>query len=397
MKAHAPTVDKDIVNADSTEGDNTDGKGTAVHVGDHVTFKLTSEVPDTTGYSSYTFILEDTLSHGLTLDLNTQGGVDFNVTVSWAVSGETLATSSNVTLKKVDSLNELTGDSYFLESGNKKIYISLNVMKEGYEAGDAITITYTATLNESALSTDKETNTVKLTYSNNPTNSTSTETTPEKKVYVYDFDIVIDKYTGNKTGGTRLSGAEFVLLNADKDKYYQGVWSYTYTSGDDTVTVYSADGKTFYNTKELSETVTIPENTTPTKGTVVKVNWVDSVDNATHVTTDSTGAASFQGLDSGSYHLRETVAPDGYNLLKEDQAVTITATYAADGTLSDSSAKSEPSSQYKQTQPVLNNTGAELPDTGGMGTTLFYIAGGILVLGTVVLLVTRKRMENEAE
>lgn len=332
-KAETPTIDKVIVNADSANGG--DGKGTAQDVGSVVDFKLTSKVPAMDGYNTYKYIVNDTMSAGLT----------FNGDVAVTIGGTTY-NDFTVTQK---------GQSFTIEFNN--------FINQKANAGKDIVITYSATINEKALTTDKETNTVNLEYSNNPNDNTSKGKTPDKVVYVYDFDIVIDKYTGDETTGKRLAGAKFVLYKTvDSENLY-----YSYNETDD------------------------------------KVEWVELANDAavtaaikagtiTEVTTDSEGAATFQGLDSGTYYLHETVAPAGYNLLKEDVTVTINATYGEDGQITSSSATSTNNGQYKQTQKIENKAGATLPETGGMGTTLFYVAGAGLVLVAVVLLITRKRM-----
>ena len=335
-KAEIPTIDKVIVNADSNNGGN--GKGTAQDVGSVVEFKLTSKVPAMDGYDSYTYIVNDTMSAGLTFKN------DVAVTIN---------------------SNEYT-DFIVAQNGQSFTITFNNFINQKANAGKDIVITYSATINENALTTDKETNTVNLEYSNNPNDNTSKGKTPDKIVYVYDFDIVIDKYTGDETTGTRLAGAKFVLYKKvnDNKQYY------------------------FYNK------------------TAKKVEWVEFADDAavaaaisagtiTQVVTDKNGAAKFQGLDSGTYYLHETEAPAGYNLLKGDVTVTITATYGENGQITSSSATSTNKGQYQQTEKVENKSGALLPSTGGMGTTIFYVIGSILVIGAVILLVTRKRMSRE--
>ena len=340
-KAEVPTIDKVIVNADS--GNGSDGKGTAVDVGSVVEFKLTSKVPAMDGYDSYTFIVNDTLSTGLTFRNNV------NVTIN-GVAYTDFTVAQN-------------GQSFTITFNN--------FINQKANAGKDIVITYSAVLNENALTTDKETNTVNLEYSNNPNDNSSKGKTPDKIVYVYDFDIVIDKYTDDKTEAeeeegakdTRLSGAKFVLYKtADSKKLYY-----------------------YYNE------------------TTDKVEWVELVDDAavasaikagtiTEVTTNGSGVAKFQGLDSGTYYLHETEAPVGYNLLKGDVTVAITATYGEDGQVTSSAVTSTSNGQYQQTQPVENKSGVELPETGGIGTTIFYIVGGVLFVGAAVLLIVKRRM-----
>ncbi|MGN1333962.1 MAG: SpaH/EbpB family LPXTG-anchored major pilin [Anaerovoracaceae bacterium] len=318
-KSEVPSIDKIIVNAD----DGT-GKGTAQDVGSSVGFKLTSKVPAMDGYSSYAYIVNDTLSAGLT----------FNEDVAVTIGGTEY---TDFTVAQNDQSFTITFNNFINQKTN---------------AGKDIVITYTATLNENALNTDKETNTVYLQYSSDPYDSMSTQETPKITVYVYDFDIVVDKYAdGNEE--TKLVGAEFVLY-----KTVEGAKKY-----------YKLDNGT--------------------------VTWVDNEADATVVTTDENGAARLQGIDSGTYYLHETKAPAGYNLLKTDVEITITATYKADGQIDSSSATSTADGQYQQVQKIENKSGTVLPSTGGIGTTIIYIAGAILVIAGGVLLVTRKRMNKD--
>lgn len=324
-KSEVPSIDKFIVGADDITG-----KGTAQDVGSVVDFKLTSKVPAMDGYNTYTYIVNDTMSSGLTtVDKDNDGKIDVAVTIDGTgYTGFTVAQN---------------GQSFTITFNN--------FIDQKTNAGKDIVITYSATLNENALNTDKETNTVYLKYSSDPYDSSSMKKTPEITVYVYDFDIVVDKYAdGNEE--TKLAGAEFVLY-----KTVEGAKKY-YKLDNDTVT------------------------------------WVDNEADATVVTTDENGAARLQGIDSGTYYLHETKAPAGYNLLKTDVEITITATYGKDGQITSSSATSTNNGQYLQTQKIENKSGTLLPSTGGIGTTIFYIAGAVLVIAAGVLLVTRRRMNK---
>lgn len=209
------------------------------------------------------------------------------------------------------------------------------------KVGDDIVVTYNATVNEKAIAVVSE-NKAELTYSNNPSDSESKTTTPPEIVKVYSAKIVIDKYEAGKED-TKLPNAQFVL--------YKEVISETGSS-----TLY-------YKWNETDK----------------KVEWVTDMTAATVVVTDDDGAASFDGLDNGDYYLVETKAPDGYNQLTEPHKVTVAGS-STDTTKLTAIAK------------VANSTGTELPSTGGMGTTVFYVLGFALVMGAVVLLVTKKRM-----
>ena len=221
--------------------------------------------------------------------------------------------------------------------------VTVPVLDNKYTIGAEIKVTYSATVNEKAIAVVSE-NKAELTYSNNPTNSTETTKKPPEIVEVYSSKIVIDKYEAGKED-TKLPNAQFVL--------YKEVISETGSS-----TLY-------YKWNETDK----------------KVEWVTDMTAATVKTTDDSGAASFDGLANGDYYLVETKAPDGYNQLTEPHKVTVAGS-STDTTKLTAIAK------------VANSTGAELPSTGGVGTTIFYVLGAVLVVGAGVLLVTKKRMNR---
>lgn len=294
----------------------------SVEVGQVVHYTVTGKVPDTTGFTSYTYKITDVMSEGLT----------FNQDVAVKVDGEPLA----------DNLYTLSYDT-------KDFVLTIDVMKLQDKVAKTIEVTYSATVNENAVS-EIEKNKATLTYSNNPADSKETATMEDEET-VYTAKVVIDKFEKDNTT-KKLAGAQFVLIN-DGTKNPDG-------SANDT-----NKGK-FYKLENG------------------KVSWVTDQSDATVVTTDANGAGSFIGLEDGTYKLREIAAPDGYNLLTADITVTINGANAiADlGSLT-------------VTQDVANATGLQLPSTGGMGTTLFYVLGSVLLLGAVVLLVVRRRMRTE--
>lgn len=130
------------------------------------------------------------------------------------------------------------------------------------------------------------------------------------------------------------------------------------------------------------------------------------------LTSDENGLFNIAGLDDGTYYLREIQAPAGYNLLEEDVKLDIAATTANGQTWNGNAADAftaltiavndgEPQNGVRDTGivnvTVENNGGATLPETGGIGTTLFYIIGGLLVVGAGILLVVRIRMKAHNE
>ncbi len=301
----------------------TDDKVSA-DVGEKVNYTITGKVPDSTGFETYTYEIADTMSQGLTFNRN----------------------SLVVKVGSIDVTNEAEKCTitYDATTAPNTFKVSINVKK--FNAGDPITVTYTATVNEKAIA-KVETNKAELTYSNDPTDSTKKTTTPAQEQKVYSSKIVIDKVEKVAQGTTakKLAGASFVL--------YKEV-----TSEDGVAT------KQYYKWNATDK----------------KVEWVTEQNDATVKTTDKNGAASFEGLANGTYYLVETKAPAGYNQLTEPHEVVVNG-----GTTE---------TELSVTAKVENQAGTLLPSTGGTGTTIFYVLGSILVIGAVVLLVTKKRMSD---
>ena len=298
----------------------------SVDVGETVTYTITGKVPDTTGFTSYTYKFTDTMSVGLTFQK------DIAVKI-----GDTDATSA-CTITYTPSAEAATG-----------FELTIPVMNYQEQVGAAITVTYTAVVNENAVA-KVENNKATLTYSNDPTDFSSTTTTPEDKETVYSAKIVIDKYAANtetpEDHSKKLKDAQFVL----------------YKMGEDGTT------KQYYKWNNETKIV----------------EWVADKAEADVKTTDAAGAASFDGVKDGTYYLEEIAAPAGYNLLKDPVEVVVNGTTAT----------AENTETLAPVAAIANNTGAVLPSTGGIGTTIFYVLGGLLVAGAAILLVTKKRMSN---
>lgn len=349
VKAQAPEFEKKVLNGSAD-------KGTSVNVGDKVTFQLTAKVPDMASFEKYTFTMHDTLSKGLTFNKES-----VKVTVNGSQIANTTGSSDKYTLAYPTATE--SSDTFTIAFTETQLKGLVNHTDDTTHFGATIVVEYTATLNENALLKDVETNKAYLEYTNNP-GSDSTKNTPETSAYVYDFDIVIDKYDGTN-GDTaadkakKLKGATFILYKVEG-------------SG-------STAKKLYYVQDESNKTVT----------------WNETEASATRFTTDENGKTTFQGIAEGTYFLHETQSPDGYNSLKEDPKVEIKATYDSDGKLTSTTATSTGNGQYIQVQSIANKAGAVLPSTGGIGTTIFYVLGSILVLGAAVLLIVKKRMKDQ--
>lgn len=208
--------------------------------------------------------------------------------------------------------------------------------------GQTIVFTYTATINEKAVVKDEVTNTAKVSYGDN------NKFTEETSIKYYLYDLEVFKYTNDENGTkVQLEGAEFELYDAQ-------------SGGNKLNLVKETIGeKTVYRIATAEE--------------AAKEGFESAVIVA--------GKVTIKGLAAGTYWLEETKAPEGYNKL----------------TARDKAEVSENSSggTAVYTTEVLNQTGAQLPSTGGIGTTIFYLIGGFLVAGAAILLVTRKRVREQ--
>lgn len=223
---------------------------------------------------------------------------------------------------------------------------------------DMVTISYTATVNNKAvIAGSGNTNEAYLQYNNNKTTVKHTTTT-----YVWGMGVRKFANLGTDKEDTPLAEAEFQL--------------------------YKMDGET----KKYAKFAETGTNTSIYKLT----GWTNNATEAIKVKTPANGNITFEGLDAGTYYLEETKAPVGYNKLTAPITVVISSHLpdAADGTASYTvTADGAETSSY--TVRVENKAGTELPSTGGIGTTIFYVVGGGLMVAAIVLLVTKKRMENK--
>ena len=259
IKALYPTIEKEV-------------KQSNAQVGEMVLFTITGQVPDTTGFTSYTYKIEDTMTEGLKLDSeNTKFTVKF---------GE-------------DTINV---DPTYQGNG---FTLTFNMVEYQEYVGKTITVTYEVLVTEEAVNSSTTNNSVTLTYSNNPKTDTTT-TTPPIEVPVYSSEINIIKVDA-KNEETKLEGASFVVQNIDGE-YYQAV---------------DVNGIVITNTNKT-------EN-------VALVKWVKNQEEATLLITETDGTVTFEGVRNGTYYLVELEAPDGYNKLTGP--VTVKVGYdSADGT-----------------------------------------------------------------
>ncbi len=347
LKGNVPTVEKKVKDTNDSTGVTSDWQDSAdADINDKVDYQITGTMPSNIDdYDSYKYVFTDTMSKGLTYNANTTtikiGNTDvkssFKEVVTNNTDGSTTVTWTCNNLKGIDGVT--------------------------LSAATTVVVNYKATLNENAvIGAAGNPNTVDLTYSNNPNKGGDGETgkTPKDKNIVFTYKTVFNKV--DQDGGA-LAGADFKL-----EKFINGQWSVL------------ADSKS--NVKFNDEAIKSNEGKTFT----------------------------FKGLDDGIYRLVETTTPDGYNTMKplefkitadhtndpatlELTSLTMEKMTALndsnDQTLSNNVAGTE--SNGIMTTDVVNKSGSTLPSTGGMGTTLLYVAGGILVACAAAYVVLNKK------
>lgn len=407
IKAEKPTVDKKIDgDKDTDEGTTGDVPYNNGAVGDKVPYKVTSKVPDMTGYEKYYFVLNDTLSKGLT----------FNDDVAITIGGKTLVKDTDYTVTSVKNNDGTTSvkivfKNFIQYNKNDVIDENGNVTTPGY-VGKDITVTYSATINEDAvIGVEGNPNKVILTYSNNPnqkddgdpenpdkpTPDSPVGETPDSETRTYVTDIELIKVDDK---GNRLTGAEFKLegtkLNTvlvKKDVYTKAADGAYWKLKDGSYTTDDPNGEGMDQSKYESITTKYSKS--------VETTTIEKTENVTYTgTVGADGVLRFEGLAAGTYTITEIKAPEGYNLLKDPVTATIGFTAPKENATSKDCTWTYTGTDVvngtnTNTVTIVNQAGPELPSTGGMGTKVFYVLGFILVAGAAVLLITKRRMSAE--
>lgn len=366
-KSDVPEVQKKVKDInDSTDTTKTDWQDSADYdIGDSIPFQLKATLANNvSSYTTYKVVFHDTLSKGLTLNATYgEGGQNANVV------------TSGVTVKVGDADADKAANFVITAVKNTDGTTTLTVSCDDVKAlgagnSSVITVEYTAKLNENAvLGSAGNPNEVYLEYSNNPNKSehgnNETGETPKDVVIVFTYKTIINKVDSENKP---LTGAAFKLEKLIKGK--------------------DGAADTWTTVKEF----TVDETTT---------------------------SFTFSGLDDGQYKLTETKTPVGYNTIDpiyfvieatHDETADALALKTLNAYLTDANGNKQTEMKGGEsvnidlgtvdptagsiTTTVVNKSGSELPSTGGIGTTIFYVLGGVLVLAAVVLLVTKKRMSG---
>ena len=421
------TPDKEIVNEDGTAVTAT--KDNDASIGDVITYNVTIPVPNTSEYKNH-FVLQmnDTLEAGLAYFGN------MSITIN---------TDSVTTLTSGDDYTPVvkTGEAEFTvpananaavtTAGGQTIQVTFKDFKAKAEAnnnawfGKTITISYQAVLNEDATyGVDSNDNTVYFKYSNNPNYEYTgdnpgpddvTGTTPSSTTKTFVTKLELDKVDGTNNNNP-LAGAEFLLTGtswnnvlATGEKFEEA--PYTVQSGE------TAQAGTYYKLADGSYTTVASTTQTAAQyasdgKTYTKVTFAKVVKQAKNVSltlvTDENGHIIIEGIEQGTYTLQETKAPTGYNLDSTVYTLNIDwsnpdATGASDALKAAGGFSKGSGSHNSFTMDdnggrfhitIVNNAGSTLPSTGGIGTTIFYVAGLVLVLGAAAIVIARRKAEQ---
>lgn len=340
-KGTTPSITKSVDEADNS-----------ADVGDTVTYTISGRVPGYTDNDEIIIYLHDKMN-GLSLT------GDYTLKINGSESNASITTSNNGETVRGDNSSTVNGwlnDMKTLAAGADEFTIGIT----GMSVGDTYEFTYSAIVDEDATTGADQPNQNEATaiFSHDPDGVIDTGSgddpgdTTKDEVPVYVYDVNINKIIA----GTEdpLEGAKFVLYKEDAGQKLYYFWNDT-------------DNKVEW--KDIS---------TATPEEAVEAGTI------TAATSNAEGDCSFQGLQVGTYKLLEVEAPAGYNLLDEPVTVTFVNDVEDSASLNASIVS------------VENPAGALLPGTGGMGTMLFYILGGCLMIGAAIVYVKTRRKDSDA-
>ena len=370
LKANRPQILKQV-----EENNGTFGKGTSVNIGETVTFKITTAVPSHTLYTTYKYFIEDTMADGLEL-------IADSIKVYQGDSLLTKGTDYTLTLAQgtVDFKVDFTA--------------SMNVPGK-FAIDDTLTVVYDAKVTDSIEKANQ--NVVKLTYSNDPTNDESIGSVSDS-ANVYSYQFVFTKFAQDTNGiltNVRLSGAQFNL--------------YKVVDGSDVLVKFIKRNKTINidgTDHNINEYVVAEDASAPSATEILETcNEGEATITLSHLNYGGhLGDIAIFGLAEGTYKLVETKAPDGYILPNDPFVIEIvdeigalgsvgtlnvTGSHTGSGSIVNTNGMAE--NILTVWAEITNKPGSSLPETGGMGTTIFTVLGIIMMVGAVAFFTSRKR------
>lgn len=367
---------KTVVTVDKKAGNDADNN-IDVAVGDEISYTITPVIPlFPKNYTAPVYKVTDTLSTGLELADN---------------NGDSEVNESDITVNGVGK------DNYTITVNDKPgftVEFKSDYLKGLTAVPTDVTITYKAKVTSNATySVNEMTNKATINFSNSPSddkgNGTSSDQTNH---YTFTLDGTLN---GSWTNEEQIVNKELIKTAVDKDGKPVLETKHTYTTGKS-------------KTTEAS----------PLAGATFRLTGENLREDEMICTTDANGFITFAGLDAGTYKLTEVSAPAGYVKDSKEHTVVIEPTYSKDTDDNDiltsykvkidgadaanfsvsnpgtANVKTEKEDSTIYTSLISNVKAAGLPSTGGVGTTMFYVIGGVLVAGAAILLITKRRMNG---
>ena len=403
VKNTKPTVEKKILDPQPVDANK-------AGIGDTVAYQITGAVPNWEGYVNYFYVINDKLSSGLTFD----GAQNLVVKVG------------DATLTQDTDYVVYTGE----DAAPNTFQVAFKHIKN-YPVGTTVTVTYTATVNENAaIGNPGNKNETDVIYSNNPNDSsdgnpednpkpttdTPTGQSPKDTTVTYVAEVDLTKYADQVASGKELAGATFTLTGTANVVKGKGTDIYVPAENgaywklkDGSYTTQAPHG----DIKDAKDNVKVESNEASYDSTTQKyaLQHVTEYETATknvfmQGTSGTDGKIVFKGLSAGTYTLTEVITPDGFNTVNPieftinitvPETITTgaeTATFAVDPT---TAGVSVDSTTGIYSTDVVDKSGSTLPSTGGMGTTILYVAGAIMVLVAGVYLITKRRASKESD
>lgn len=374
QKASVPSVEKKVKDTDDSTNTTTDWQDSADYdIGDEVPFQLTATTASTVSdYTKYHVTFQDKQSDGL--DVPTDFTIEvlgkkFTLSSSATTANDTTDNGTKITVEKVTT-------------PDKGCAFAIKVTLENSTAGEKIKeeanstkikVTYTSKLNNNAeIGATGNPNVVYLKYSNNPNSTDDSEEgkTPTDKVVVFTYEATVNKVDEKSKP---LEGAEFTL--------YKKVNTGSADKLSSAIAAALKKNNSSINTDGLEP---------------------DSYYEVVNLTSSTATSFTWKGIDDGEYVLVETKIPDGYNAFVS-KSFTVSAKHDTRSddpkltslTVSDSTLLKADYSAGTLSGNIVNKAGSTLPSTGGIGTRIFYIIGGILMAAAAVVLITKARYKKE--